>query len=62
MVFPLLWKPTMREEVARAVKAGAKIVGVNNRNLKDFTVDIQNSVRLRDKIPKELHLRIGKWD
>lgn len=34
-------------EVASAVSAGARIIGVNNRNLKDFTVDIHNSIRLR---------------
>ena len=34
-------------EVESASKAGARIIGVNNRNLKDFTVDIHNSGRLR---------------
>ena len=33
-------------EVAQAMRAGARIIGVNNRNLKDFTVDIHNSERL----------------
>ncbi|MGN1145908.1 MAG: indole-3-glycerol phosphate synthase TrpC, partial [Acetatifactor sp.] len=42
------------EEVRRALHAGARIVGVNNRNLKDFTVDITNSVRLRELVPKEV--------
>lgn len=42
------------EEIKRALKAGAKIIGVNNRNLKDFTVDIENSVRLRKMVPKEV--------
>ena len=41
-------------EVAQAMRAGARIIGVNNRNLKDFTVDIQNSIRLRKLIPKEI--------
>lgn len=41
-------------EVEMALKAGAKIVGVNNRNLKDFTVDIDNSVRLRELVPPEI--------
>lgn len=41
-------------EVQRALLAGARIIGVNNRNLKDFTVDIQNSIRLRKLIPKEI--------
>ena len=39
------------EEISRAVSAGAKIIGVNNRNLKDFTVDFSNAARLRDRIP-----------
>ena len=42
------------EEVKRALKAGARIVGVNNRNLKDFTVDIENSVSLRSLVPKDI--------
>ena len=31
----------------------AKIIGVNNRNLKDFSVDFSNAARLRDRIPPE---------
>lgn len=38
-------------EVERALKSGAAILGVNNRNLKDFTVDIGNSLRLRSLVP-----------
>lgn len=38
-------------EVCMAVEAGARIIGVNNRNLKDFTVDNENSRRLRELIP-----------
>lgn len=41
------------DEVASAVAAGAGIIGVNNRNLKDFTVDIHNSIRLRELAPRE---------
>ena len=41
------------EEVQRAVKAGARIIGVNNRDLKTFIVDINNSLRLRQQVPKE---------
>ena len=41
-------------EVASAVSAGARIIGVNNRNLKDFTVDIHNSIRLRSCAPAEI--------
>lgn len=40
-------------EIASAVSAGARIIGVNNRNLKDFTVDFSNAARLRDRIPAE---------
>ncbi len=38
-------------EIAAAIRAGARIIGVNNRNLKDFTVDIHNSERLRTLVP-----------
>lgn len=41
-------------EVEAALGAGARIIGVNNRNLKDFTVDTDNSRRLRERIPKEV--------
>ncbi len=40
-------------EVERAIRQGARIIGVNNRNLKDFTVDVENSIRLRSLVPKE---------
>jgi len=40
-------------EVEMALKANAKIIGVNNRNLKDFTVDIRNSVKLREMVPRD---------
>lgn len=39
-------------EVHAAVKAGARIIGVNNRNLGDFTVDTGNSARLRQLVPE----------
>ena len=41
-------------EVKAAVNAGARIIGVNNRNLKDFSVDTENSRRLRELIPNEV--------
>ena len=41
-------------EVKRCLNAGAKIVGVNNRDLKDFTVDISNSIRLRSFVPENV--------
>ena len=39
------------KEVEAALRAGARIVGVNNRNLKDFSVDTGNSRCLRALIP-----------
>ena len=41
------------EEMQSAVKAGARVIGVNNRNLKDCTVDIGNSIRLRRLAPAD---------
>ncbi len=41
-------------EVITAVNAGAGIIGVNNRNLKDFSVDTENSRRLRSLIPGDI--------
>jgi indole-3-glycerol phosphate synthase len=41
-------------EVAIALQSGARIIGVNNRNLKDFSVDSDNSRRLRDQIPPDV--------
>ena len=41
-------------EVGVALEAGARILGVNNRNLKDFTVDTDNSRRLREMIPQDV--------
>ncbi len=41
-------------EVDDALCAGARIIGVNNRNLKDFSVDTENSKRLRKLIPREI--------
>lgn len=42
------------DEVKSAVNAGARIIGVNNRNLKDFTVDTDNSRRMRDLVPSDI--------
>ncbi|MBQ9165860.1 MAG: indole-3-glycerol phosphate synthase TrpC [Oscillospiraceae bacterium] len=41
-------------EVQMALNAGARLIGVNNRNLKDFSVDTETSRRLRDLIPSEV--------
>lgn len=42
------------KEINSALHAGARIIGVNNRNLKDFTVDVQNSRRLRNLVPESV--------
>ena len=41
-------------EIKMALNAGARIIGVNNRNLKDFTVDTDNSRRMRELVPKDI--------
>ena len=41
-------------EIQTALQAGAKIIGVNNRNLKDFSVDTQNSGNLRKLVPNDI--------
>ncbi len=40
-------------EVERGIKSGARLIGVNNRDLKTFTVDINNSIRLRPFVPSD---------
>lgn len=42
------------EEVKKAIEAGARIIGVNNRNLKTFEVDIYNCIRLKSMIPSDI--------
>lgn len=42
------------EEIRRAVAAGARVIGVNNRNLKDFTVSLDTSCRLRPLVPDHI--------
>lgn len=41
-------------EIKMAIGIGARIIGVNNRNLKDFSVDTNNSKKLRDLVPKDI--------
>lgn len=43
-----------KHEVQMAIDCGARIIGVNNRNLKDFTVDVQDSVRLRNLVQDDV--------
>ena len=40
-------------EIEAALKSGAKIIGINNRNLQDFTVDISTCLKLRAEIPED---------
>ena len=42
------------DEIKTAVNTGARIIGVNNRNLKDFTVDTGNSRRMRELVPADI--------
>ena len=42
------------KEIQRAIDSGARIIGVNNRNLKDFSVDMDNAKRLRELVPPEI--------
>lgn len=42
------------QEMQMAIDCGARIVGVNNRNLKDFSVDVENSKRLRNMAPSDM--------
>ena len=41
-------------EIKQALKSGARIIGVNNRNLHDFSVDTHNSSRLRELVPDNI--------
>lgn len=41
-------------EIKRALAAGAKMIGVNNRDLKTFTVSLDNSLRLRQLVPTDI--------
>ena len=48
------------QEVERALKSGARIIGVNNRDLKTFEVDMENSIRLRKLAPENVIFCIRK--
>ena len=42
------------EEIRMALSTGARVIGVNNRNLKTFQVDIKNSIRLRKMVLQDV--------
>lgn len=42
------------EEIYSAIRAGARVIGVNNRNLQTFEVDLNNSIRLRSLVPEDI--------
>ena len=42
------------KELEKALSAGAELIGINNRNLNDFTVDIQTTFELMKKIPGDI--------
>ena len=42
------------DEVKTALDCGARVVGVNNRDLRDFSVDTKNSAALRSLVPKDV--------
>jgi indole-3-glycerol phosphate synthase len=43
-----------REELGRAVDAGCNLIGINNRDLRTFKVDIETAVRLAEFMPKDV--------
>jgi indole-3-glycerol phosphate synthase len=45
-----------RSELKRSLKIQPEIIGINNRDLKTFSVDINNSLRLRELIPDHIHV------
>jgi len=47
-----------KKELKIAINAGANVIGVNNRNLKDFTVNINNTLSLEKNIPKNIRKNI----
>ncbi|MDP2744384.1 MAG: indole-3-glycerol phosphate synthase TrpC [Dehalococcoidia bacterium] len=43
-----------KQEVEKALAAGATLIGINNRNLEDFSVDLNTTLRLKALIPPEI--------
>ncbi len=42
------------QEIGKALRAGARVIGVNNRDLRDFTVDVRNAERNRALVPRNV--------
>ena len=42
------------EEIEKAIKSGARIIGVNNRDLSDFSVDLNTTLKLRDMVDDDV--------
>ncbi len=42
------------KELERSLTAGSRMIGINNRDLRDFTVDLQTTIRLRREIPDSI--------
>ena len=53
LICSILSEKQISDEIPMAINAKARIIGVNNRNLKDFSVDTNNSARLRKLIPAD---------
>ena len=51
---PALVEAHDEDEVRRAIAIDARVIGVNNRNLKDFTVSLDTSCRLRPLVSKDI--------
>jgi indole-3-glycerol phosphate synthase len=51
LVLDVLVEVHDREEMARAAEVGASLIGVNNRDLRDFTVDVGRTSRLMGEMP-----------
>jgi indole-3-glycerol phosphate synthase len=49
-----LFETHTKEEIQSALEAGARMIGVNNRNLQTFEVDLYHSVRLRELVPEDI--------
>ena len=47
------YRPDFNTDTERALKINPRIIGVNNRNLKDFTISLEQTIRLRKYVPKD---------